>query len=239
MMGCDRCGDWYHVSCLGLTAKSVRTLEAEDVYLCPLCIAGSIDPTAGEVCAQLKRRQFPAYHEDDNMLASASAKDKAAQKKASRKTVGDAGDSAVGGTRATSAVPPRLSGLDSWYPAVSDLEVALEECASLPCEPDEMAVIAEVLANVATFDARVCAVLDGKLDACAPATAGVGGSPSQVMLKEALALKVSALPCIPRLIDHLNASAFERYLAEVGVDNVVAQKAGGLAIEWGATRRRS
>lgn len=111
----------------------------------------------------------------------------------------------------------------------------------LPCEPDESAILGEILAKVEAFDARVAAVLDGDNSAAAAATAGEGADTCpviQVLLKNALAIKLGNLQCIPALVNHLSDTAFERYLETVGVNEVLERKFG-LPKEWGAKRVRS
>lgn len=34
MIQCDKCQDWFHVQCIGLTKKAAQAIES---YVCPLC----------------------------------------------------------------------------------------------------------------------------------------------------------------------------------------------------------
>ncbi|XRB00188.1 lysine-specific demethylase [Pycnococcus provasolii] len=228
MLGCDLCGDWYHVDCLGLNAKAVRTI-GDGVYVCPLCTAASIDPTGFDVCKQLSQRRFPAYHVDDEFITE---EDKGKKTKKKKSELSDGGDGPAAAA---------TNGDTSLYPSMPLVRAVLQESTMLPCEPDESAILGEILAKVEAFDARVAAVLDGDNSAAAAATAGEGADTCpviQVLLKNALAIKLGNLQCIPALVNHLSDTAFERYLETVGVNEVLERKLG-LSKEWGAKRVRS
>ena len=40
MIGCDYCAEWYHGSCVGVTAEDAKKIDA---YRCPKCVPQSVD----------------------------------------------------------------------------------------------------------------------------------------------------------------------------------------------------
>ncbi|KXS19869.1 PLU-1-domain-containing protein [Gonapodya prolifera JEL478] len=57
MVGCDRCGEWYHFQCMGLTAEKVASLPS---WICPPCERGEPSPKfLGKSVPKTTTKKYP------------------------------------------------------------------------------------------------------------------------------------------------------------------------------------